>query len=81
MGVPMNPKFDFPRPSGTPPVTPMVYVKDRIVWEYKVVSRNVSKQDMPSEEELNKLGKEGWELTGMFSDNPFVYLYFKRLIM
>jgi hypothetical protein len=27
----------------------------------------------------NALGKEAWELAGVFTDNPFVHFYFKRL--
>jgi hypothetical protein len=46
---------------------------------YKLLTRNLSKEEAPSEEELNKLGKEAWELAGVFTDNPFVHFYFKRL--
>jgi hypothetical protein len=45
----------------------------------KLLTRNLSKEEAPSEEELNKLGKEGWELAGVFSDSPFVHFYFKRM--
>ncbi len=44
-----------------------------------MVTRNLAKEEAPSEEELNKIGKEGWELVGVFSDTPLVYFYFKRL--
>ena len=77
--VNMSHRFNFPTQSGPPPVTPIVYVRDKTVWEYKLLTRNLSKQEAPSEEELNKLGKEGWELAGVFSDSPFVHFYFKRL--
>ena len=75
----MNQRFNIPPRSGPAPVTPMVYVTDKSVWEYKLLSRNLSKEEAPNEEELNKLGKEGWELAGVFTDSPFVYFYFKRL--
>ena len=75
----MNQRFDFPAQSGPAPMTPIVYVKDKTVWEYKLLTRNLSKEEAPSEEELNKLGKEGWELAGVFTDSPFVHFYFKRL--
>ena len=75
----MNQRMDFPHRSVLGPVTPMVYVKEKTVWEYKLLSRNLSKEEAPSEEELNRLGKEGWELAGVFSDSPFVHFYFKRL--
>jgi hypothetical protein len=54
-------------------------VKDNSVWEYKILNRNLSKEEAPSEEELNTLGKDGWELAGVFTDSPFVHFYFKRL--
>jgi hypothetical protein len=54
-------------------------VKDNAVWEYKVLNRNLSKEEAPSESELNTLGKDGWELAGVFTDSPFVHFYFKRL--
>jgi len=75
----MNERFNFPPLSGPGPVTPMVYVKDKTVWQYKLLNRNLSKEETPTEEELNKLGKEGWELAGVFSDSPFVHFYFKRM--
>lgn len=66
--------------SGTPlPPLPRVYVQEDVAWEYRVVTRNLAKQDAPSEAELNTLGADGWELAGLFSDSPFLYLYFKRL--
>lgn len=61
-----------------PPV-PMVYESDELVWEYKLLSRNLSKEDVPAEDELNALGRDGWDLTGIFTDSPFVHMYFKRL--
>jgi len=75
----MNQKFSFPIQRGPAPPIPMVYVKDNTVWEYKVLNRNLSKEEAPSESELNTLGKEGWELAGVFTDSPFVHFYFKRL--
>ena len=75
----MNPRFSFPHRFNPAPITPMVYVKDKTVWEYKLLSRNLAKVEAPSEQELNKLGKEGWELAGMYTDSPFVHFYFKRL--
>jgi hypothetical protein len=75
----MNHRFNFPPQSGPAPMTPIVYVKDKTVWEYKLLTRNLSKEEAPSEGELNRLGKEGWELAGVFSDSPFVHFYFKRM--
>jgi len=46
---------------------------------YKLFTRNLSKEEAPSEEELNKLGKEAWVLAGVFTDSRFVHFYFKRM--
>jgi hypothetical protein len=54
-------------------------MKEKYIWKYKQLVRNLAKETAPTEDELNVLGAEGWELTGMFTDSPFVYLYFKRL--
>ena len=77
--VRMNHRFNFPAQPSPAPMTPIVYVKDKTVWEYKLLSRNLSKEEAPSEEELNRLGKEAWELAGVFTDSPFVHFYFKRM--
>lgn len=77
----MNRDLSFPH---QPPVgsiqPPIVYVKDKIAWEYKQVKCNLAKEDAPAEKELNALGADGWELVGMFTDSPFVYFYFKRFV-
>lgn len=66
-------------PSGPIPI-PMVYVKGKSVWEYKQLIRNLRTEQAPSQDELNALGADGWELAGVFADLPFVYFYFKRLV-
>ena len=70
-------KPNFPNPSGPAPHTPMVYVRDMTVWQYKVVTRDVPLS--PSEEELNTLGKEGWELTAVLWQGAVTRFYFKRM--
>lgn len=60
-------------------VPPIVYVTEKTVWEYKQITRNLSKDKIPTEEELNRLGKDGWELVGILNDSGFAYLYFKRV--
>ncbi len=59
--------------------SPIVYVEENPAWEYKQLVRNLAKEKAPSEDELNALGADGWELAGIFTDSPFVYFYFKRL--
>ena len=57
---------------------PIVYVSEKTAWEYRQVSRSMSEGKAPTEEELNKLGKEGWELAGVFIESGTVHFYFKR---
>jgi hypothetical protein len=72
-------KSNIPNQSGAGFITPIVYVKDKTIWQYKLLTRNLAKEAAPIEEELNQVGKEGWELAGIVTDHPFVYFYFKRL--
>jgi len=55
---------------------PLVYVEP--AWEYKHLSRSVTEQEPLSETELNALGNDAWELTGVFTDGRSVHFYFKR---
>ena len=57
---------------------PVVYVTEKTTWEYKHVSRSLSEGKAPTGEELNKLGKEGWELAGVFEESGTAHFYFKR---
>ena len=76
----MNGDFNVPtQPQAGPIHLPMVYVTEKVRWEYKQIIRNLAKEEALTEDELNALGTDGWELTGVFSDAPFVYFYFKRL--
>jgi hypothetical protein len=71
--------MSFPNPAeGGSIQSPMIYIKEEPAWEYKQLVRNLAKDHPPSEAELNALGKDGWELAGVFKDSPFVYFYFKR---
>lgn len=53
---------------------PMVYVRERLSWEYKRLER----REAPSVEELNALGAEGWELVAVCRVDAHVHFYFKR---
>jgi hypothetical protein len=55
---------------------PMVYVYEKQQWEYKVVVQNAL-----SEEQLNALGAEGWELVGVVALPPTTQFYLKRARM
>jgi hypothetical protein len=56
---------------------PMVYVYERQAWEYKVV---VAAEFALTEPDLDALGAEGWELTGVASGRDGVRFYFKRIV-
>lgn len=57
---------------------PMVYIEKRLKWEYKQVVRNLENEKPLDETELNALGEEGWEMTGVAQYPPMTYFYFKR---
>lgn len=59
---------------------PMIYVEQRLAWEYKQITRNLENEKPLEEAELNQLGKDGWEMTGIAQHPPLTYFYFKRQI-
>jgi hypothetical protein len=71
----MRPTLGFAEPA------PMIYVEEPVRWEYKQIIRDtLDGEQAPTEEELDQLGQEGWELTGAFSLFAQMFLYFKRSI-
>ena len=67
-------------PQQNPVRPPMVYVEKQTKWEYKQIVRNLESEQPLDETELNSLGEEGWELSGIAQQQPLTYFYFKRLI-
>ena len=59
---------------------PMVYIKEALKWEYEQIIRNVENEKPLDETELNALGAEGWEMSGVTQQPPFAHFYFKRLV-
>lgn len=57
----------------------MVYVYEDTAWKYKRVSRDLVHEELPTEEEMNALGAEGWELAGVVNQSDKVHFYLKRL--
>ena len=77
----MNHMLIPPRePQQNPVRPPMVYVEKPVKWEYKQIVRNLEKEQLLDEAELNELGKEGWELSGTAQQPPLAYFYFKRQV-
>ncbi len=74
--------------AGLPPL-PMVYEDypaARATWEYRCLVIDPQRENVPREEELSKLGAEGWALSGILdqsrsSSQPFLYFYFIRPVM
>jgi hypothetical protein len=68
-------------PKQSEPVRPpMVYVKKSLKWEYKQIVRNLENEQPLDEAELNALGEDGWELSGIAQHPPVTYYYFKRQV-
>jgi hypothetical protein len=59
---------------------PMVYVEKKLKWEYKQIVRNLKKEKPLDDAELNALGVEGWEMTGVAQHASNIYFYFKRMV-
>jgi hypothetical protein len=73
------PSHPFPQPPQPqqPPVphiqTPMVYVYEKQQWEYRIIASAMTQED------LNSLGAEGWELVSVVAQPATTQFYFKRL--
>jgi hypothetical protein len=55
---------------------PWVPVEPR--WEYRQIVRDLESEGLPTEDELNTLGAEHWELAGVAHEGRRVHFYFKR---
>jgi hypothetical protein len=51
-----------------------------VKWEYKQIVRDLETEKLLDEAEMNALGEEGWELTGIAQQPPRTYYYLKRQI-
>jgi hypothetical protein len=71
--VPFPPRPE-PRPTQISP--PWVPVTPR--WEYKELVRSLEADALPTVQELDHLGADGWELAGVANETGRVHLYFKR---
>jgi hypothetical protein len=71
---PLDPKQAEPaRPS-------MVYVRKSLKWEYKQIVRDLDQEKPLEETELQTLGEQGWEMSGIAQHPPITYYYFKRQV-
>jgi hypothetical protein len=71
----------IPTPPGDQPVRPpMIYIEKQLKWEYKQIVRNLETEKPLEEAELNALGEDGWEMTGVAQHRSMTHYYFKRQI-
>ena len=59
---------------------PMIYIEKQVKWEYKQIIRNLENEKPLDEADLNALGEEEWEMTGIAQLGSIAYFYFKRLV-
>ena len=67
-------------PQHEPVRPPMIYIEKPLRWEYKQIVRHLENEQPLDEAELNALGEDGWEMTGVAPQPPLAYYYFKRLL-
>ena len=65
-----------PEPRGPHISPPWVPIEPR--WEYKEMVREVERDGLPTEADLNALGADGWELSGVAHEGARAHFYFKR---
>jgi hypothetical protein len=77
---PKHPLPQIPQPTDPqrpPAQQPTVFVYERQGWEYRVISKEVERP--LTQDELNALGKDGWELVGLVPLLNTVQFYLKRI--
>jgi hypothetical protein len=70
-------------------ILPIVYEDHpakQVQWEYRCLIIDPQRESVPREEELGKLGAEGWALSSILdqsrsSSQPFIYFYFIRQVL
>ncbi|NLF63937.1 MAG: hypothetical protein GX579_04980 [Chloroflexi bacterium] len=61
------------------PATPVIYVAEPVLWEYKQLARDLEREELLDEAELNRLGEEGWELAAALAHGEQATYIFKRI--
>jgi phage terminase small subunit len=72
--VPLPPGATDPRSGHIAP--PWVPVTPR--WEYKEVVRDLEVEQLLTPSDLDALGSDGWELSGVANEASRAHFYFKR---
>jgi len=71
---PKHPVHDAPLPAAQPPT---VFVYEKMTWQYKVITKGAGENPL-TEDELNALGKDGWELVAAIPHATRTEFYLKR---
>ena len=77
----MRPSVEIPfppRPTESHGRLDPPWVSFEPTWEYKELVRDPKTDGLPTEAELNALGREHWELAGVVREEGQGHLYFKR---
>ncbi|MEZ4870210.1 MAG: hypothetical protein R3C14_53265 [Caldilineaceae bacterium] len=72
----------LPPAEEAPPIAPpqlQVYLPEKRVWRYKILTYDLRNEPLPSATTLDQLGDEGWELTAVLPLGNAVHFYFKLL--
>jgi hypothetical protein len=77
---PKHPLPHIPQPQPQRPRVqpPTVYVYEKQGWEHKVLSSTSAYEPPLTEDELNALGKNGWELVAVVPLPNRIQFYMKR---
>ena len=67
------------QPSSGAPPTPIVYVNEKVVWEFKHLVDELPGDGAATERRMNALGAAGWELAGVAAHRDTAHFWFKRL--
>jgi hypothetical protein len=67
-----------PETQRSPLHPPTVFVYEQQTWEHRILNTSAADDPRVTEEALNALGKEGWELVGVVPHSGVVQLYLKR---
>lgn len=85
MEHPVPQSLEFPPGPEVPQLHPRGHVEPPVVfvqpvWEYKHLVRRIPGEEPLDQDELNRLGTEGWELVGLYTDSTTLHFYLKRLV-
>ena len=75
---PKHPLPPIPQPQSPRVQPPIVYVYERQQWEYRIVTSDAAGEPTLSEDTLNALGHDGWEMVGVVHLRDKIQILFKR---